>query len=497
MKKQKQYFNIFLIYSLRILFLIITLGSILYNKYQSPHITRTSIFLFIITGLLAIIIFFAIKENYKKCIIISFILFIGLIFRILWFYNIDSIPVGDFNRMFICAEEFLKGSTYMFKETAYFSRFPHMTMTVIYFSFIMKIFKNALLAIRVINIIFSMINILFLYNISKEIFNDYKKSMWILFLSAIYPPMILYNNVYSSENMAIPLMLLSIWLFIKFVNNTQNKKLILLSGITLSLSHLFRPNGYVIIIAYVMYIYIYINKPIKSKIVISLGWSLSFILPLILISTLLIKLEITENHLWNGTEPISISILKGTNINSGGRWNELDASLFNKYEGDYEKVDKAAKEIIKERITETPIIKLAQFYIYKYTKQWYSGDFSGAYWSENGLDEAYNKDEYLDLMGKKEGKMIIRVSKECEFYIQMFYILILILSYIGLYKKRNNINYNVDLLYIFFGGISMQCLILESQDRYTYPFSWIFIILAMTAFKNEMSLCDGGLYERD
>lgn len=493
MRIKNEIFNKFLNYSLRILFLMITIGSIVYIFWEKSAITLTSIFLFIITGLLAIILFFAFKKGYKKSIIISFIITIGLIFRVLWLFNIDSIPVGDFNRMFICAEEFLQGSTYMFKDTAYFARFPHMTITVMYFAVIIKIFSNSLLAIRTINIIFSMLNIIFIYNISKEIFNDYKKSIWVLFLSAIYPPMILYNNVYSSENMAIPFMLLSILFFIKFTNNTKNIKLILLSGIMLCLSHLFRPNGYVLIIAYVMYVFIYINVSIKSKISISLVGILSFVIPLILISTSLIKLDITENYLWNATEPMSVSILKGTNIESGGRWNEEDAELFNKYEGDYEKVDKAAKEIIKERLTETPIIELTQFYTYKYIKQWYAGDFSGAYWAENGLDEAYNKDEYLSLLGKKDGKMIIRISEEGELYIQIFYILILILSYIGLYKKQDSCNYKIDLLYILFGGISMQCLIIESQDRYTYPFAWIFIILAMTAFKNELNLSNGGL----
>lgn len=132
MDNQKKYFNDFLIYSLRVLFLFIIIGGMSYIIVQKTTITLTSTFLFITTVLLAIILFFTIKKNFKKGIIISFILIIGLIFRVLWFYNIDSIPIGDFNRMFICAGQFLEGSTYMFKETAYFARFPHMTITVIY-----------------------------------------------------------------------------------------------------------------------------------------------------------------------------------------------------------------------------------------------------------------------------------------------------------------------------------------------------------------------------
>ncbi|MDU7886822.1 MAG: hypothetical protein E7J47_10720, partial [Clostridium perfringens] len=75
--------------------------------------------------------------------------------------------------------------------------------------------------------------------------------------------------------------------------------------------------------------------------------------------------------------------------------------------------------------------------------------------------------------------------------IQSFYIILLALSYVGLYKNKSKRKNLIDLLYILFGGMSLQLLLIEAQDRYSYPLSWIFIILAMTAFnpkENEEAL---------
>ena len=211
----------FLNISLKFLFLLILVESIVHrNLYYKFSIT--SLVLSIIAISLVIFVYFYLKKNYSKKLLFIILLSVGLIFRVLWFLNLDSIPVGDFNRMFICAGEFLTGSNYMFRGTSYFARFPHMTATVLYFAIIRNFFSNPLIAIRIINIVLSMFNIILLYMISKEIFKDEKKSFWVLLISALYPPMILYNNVYCSENLAIPLLLLSVLMFFKSINNKQN-----------------------------------------------------------------------------------------------------------------------------------------------------------------------------------------------------------------------------------------------------------------------------------
>lgn len=488
-------FNKLLNILLKVILLIVIIGKlidirldiandIVEGKLLSAILISVTIFMVFITRYL-------LKKKCKKSYIILFILSVGFIIRLAWFYNIDSIPVGDFNRMFICAHDFLNGDTSALKDTGYIARFPHMMVTVMYFALIQHLFSSPLLAIRFINILFSMADIVLIYFISKEIFKEKSKSIYVLLISALYPPMIIYNNVYCSENLAIPFLLLSILMFLKFFN-TNKFKFLLLSGLMLGISHLFRPIGYVVVFAYSMYIFIYLQKKIKFKIINTVAVIVAFLIPFVLVSHTLLTLNITNNHLWHGTEPPTISMLKGTNIEAGGRWNEEDAKVFGKYDEDYKKVDEAAKKIIKERLTTTPPRKLFNFYVLKYTRLWIAGDFGGFTWSEWGLDEAYNKADYLNLMGKTEGRLLVRLSTDGTLHVQLFYLLVLIMSYIGLYKGKNIKNYKIDLLYIIFCGVSIQCLITESQDRYTYPISWIFIILCMTMFNtNENKLVSG------
>ena len=488
-------FHRFLNLSLKILYLIILLGSIFYLHVhvKDDNNLLFSICCFFIATILIAATYYGLKNNYKNSLIITGILILAFVIRLLWFYNIDSIPTSDFNRMFVCAEDFSHGATYMFRDYSYFARFPHMSMTVLYFSFIIKFFSNPLVYIRLINIIFSMSNIILLFFIAKEIFQDKKKSIWVLLISSIYPPMIVYNNVYCSENIAIPFLLLSILMFFKAMNiNNKNKLLFFsISGLSLSAMHLFRPLGYIMIIAYTMYIFIYFKEKIKLNIIKSSLIILMFILPYVIVSYTLIALNITEYPLWHPMEPISVAILKGTNIESGGNWNQEDFDFVNKYDDNYDALDKATKEVIKQRLITTPAKDLFNFYVLKYANQWRLGDFGGVYWSQLGLDEAYNKDYYLNIMGKDEGRDLIKLSDTMQIYIQIFYITVLLLSYIGLYKNKMTRDYKIDFFYIMFCGIALQCLLTEAQDRYSYPFSWIFIILAITAFSKHNVISDG------
>ncbi|MDZ5035384.1 hypothetical protein GNF81_22155, partial [Clostridium perfringens] len=108
---------------------------------------------------------------------------------------------------------------------------------------------------------------------------------------------------------------------------------------------------------------------------------------LFLVSFTLQSLKITEFPLWKGSEPKITNILKGTNIESGGRWNEEDASVPEKYNYDYEKVKEASAQIIKDRLTTTPPIELVKFYIKKFALQWNEGDFGGIYWTKLDVPE--------------------------------------------------------------------------------------------------------------
>lgn len=475
-------FNKFLNLSLKVLFIIVILGAFgeLYPNIHSFKLLSLSCSLGI--AILTFAIYYILKHNYNKYLIISSIFFLGFLIRFIWFFSIDSLPSSDFNTIYLYAMSLLKGDTSVFKGTSYIARFPHLTVTVLYFSLIQDLFKNALSALRFINVIFSAINMILIFFISKEVFQNEKKSIWTLFISAVYPPMIIYNNVYCTENMALPLFLLSVLLFLKSFSRQNKFALLTASILMLSLANLFRPVAFIFLTAYIMYVFIYFKENFKIKLIMLCSIILSFVLPIIIVSYTLISLKIIENPLWHGKEPSSTSILKGTNLETYGRWSEEDSVLFDKFNGDYDLIDSEAKRLIKERLFNTSLKDLAKLYIVKYSLQWSSGDFGGIDLTEYGLIKGYNKDFYLSLMGKTQGRMLIKLSDDGAAYVQIIYIFMVILTYIGFYKRTSIKNLKIDLFYILFCGFAIQCLITESQDRYTYAVSWIFIFLAITAF---------------
>ena len=174
---------------------------------------------------------------------------------------------------------------------------------------------------------------------------------------------------------------------------------------------------------------------------------------------------VTEFQLWRGSEPFWTSVLKGTNMESHGRWNHEDAIIPDIYNFDYDKITQVSKEIIKERLISTPAKDLGIFYLRKFTFQWREGDFSASYWAELRTDPQNIK---------------INLRDDAPIYAQLYFFLLMLLSYIGLYNKENSKNSAINLFYIIFCGYALFCLITESQDRYSFIVCWLFPILSLT-----------------
>lgn len=416
---------------------------------------------------LAILLYIKTRDKYNKKVVLGLILLGALLIRIAWILSINSRPISDFRIIYESGSRFLEGSYGAFKGTGYIARFPHLTVLVLYFAFIQKFFAYPLMVIKIFNALFSTLNVLFIYLIAKEVFNNERKALWGAFITALYPPLITYVAVYCTENIAIPFYLASVYYFILVMKHKKKDTWLLLSALLLSIGNLFRMVAPVMVIAYLIYLFIYAEKKLKEKGKSALYILGGFLIPLILVSNLLRALDITEFQLWKGSEPSWTSVLKGTNIESGGRWNEEDAALPDKYDGDYEKVEKAAKEVIRHRLTSTPKGELAKFYARKYIFQWIEGDFSGTYWAKEGVEE---KDIKIDL------------EKNAVVYMQMFYCVLLFLTYKGLFNKKQYLdNPIINLFYIIFCGYGLLYLITESQDRYSFIACWLFLILALTA----------------
>ncbi|CDF59245.1 glycosyltransferase family 39 protein [Thermobrachium celere] len=462
------WFSRFLNVALKILFLPIIFSNLKYTYRHLRYFKSLDIYLvlFFITALLMFT--YLLKRNINEKILLIIIILFGAALRLFWVITLDNRPVSDFAGMFIRSRLFLNGVYYMFQNKNYYARYPHMTMTVLYFALIRSLFANSLLAIKVINAILSTLNIFFVYLISKETFNSKKTALYSSFITATYPAFIGYSAVYCSENIAMPFYLFSIYLFILVMKNKSSINILILSGLVLGIGHIFRMVADVVIIAYIMYIIIYFNKNIftKSKSIIFIV--LAFLIPMVTANTILKKLGILQYNLWRGCETKWTSVLRGSNLETYGRWNLEDAKFIASFDDD-KKLEEAIKQKVKERYTKTPLPKLLNFFYNKYSNQWSYGDFGGFYWAQADTKS-----------------LIVDVYHKGMLYVNLYYFIILLLSYVGLFNKKQYLdNPYINLFYIIFCGYGLLYLITESQSRYSYIVCWLFIFFALTVFRRD------------
>lgn len=430
--------------------LIFFKSSIITNWNDNTVFSYKLIFLIALTLFLGI---FIINLNYTERIKIILLLTLSLLIRVWWIINVDSVPVSDFNTMYLSAKELLNGTMTSFRGYGYLARFPHLVCTTLYMAVMIKVFPvYHLIVIKIVNVILSVFSIYLLYKLSQNFTKKDTTSLGIVLLSIIFPPFISYSSTFCTENLAIPLYLVTMILFFKASKN-NNWISWIICGILLGLSNLFRGVAIIFLIAFSIYIFIFIKG---RKIVNFLGMFSGFILTTFFVSIILMEVNIITNPLWKGSEPSIVTLLlKGSNVENGGRWNLEDARFVdeNLLTPNF---SKKCIEIAFNRIKELSIKDRIRFFFNKFLSQWAVGDFSGTYWATLGID--------------MEGNGGVPLIFQVIFSIIMFFSLIGIIANIN--RKE------VAALYILLCGFILIFMIIETQSRYSYIISWVFLILA-------------------
>jgi hypothetical protein len=476
----KKYFNSFLHYAV----LIVLTMAFIYGVTHLIYTVRSSKSIYFIVFIAAV--YLSLIFCYKKwqvkikaklasistAKLLSYIIIAGFIIRLIWIILVPTYPVSDFSAMYDSAASASKGDFSSFKGTAYFARFTHSTITILYFSVFYKFTENPLFLIKVFNVIWQTAAIYALYLVSNELFGK-TRALFSASIIAFFPSFIMYSSQVMSENIAIPVYIFSIYLFLKATEEVKGIYLLILSGILLSTANLFRMVGVIFIIACIVYLFIYKGLKIslkKGSIVLA-----SYLIPLYLVSQSLIMLNITETHLWKPKESSFTSILRGSSVKYHGRWNEEDAALPETYNYDMEKVNEAAKEIVIRRLTTTPFPTLLGHFVNKISMQWGIGDFGATGWTIS-----HSKDSTFSGTLKYN-------FHELSFIIQLMFLTLLIRAFKALLKKDYINNEHINFLYILFGGFVLLYMISENQERYAFIVSWLFTIFG-TRSKNTKQL---------
>ncbi|MGL5648392.1 MAG: glycosyltransferase family 39 protein [Clostridium sp.] len=471
MEKFRLGFTAFVTNALKILIglvLITALGAVAVYTKDFDISTVITIAVYVLTFIGGIFI-----VNNKKLSVRSKVIIIivwGAILRILWMLNANTMPQSDFHTMYVSGQQLLAGNNSAFIGTGYLGRFPHLVPMAVYMALMIKLFTHNILAMKVVNLILGLWCIYLMYRIVKEVFDSEKYGLIGGILAAVFPPFITYVGVLVTENLAIPFYMLSIYIFILCIKKKLNPWWLFGAGLALGVGNLFRMVALVTVVAMAMFLIIYTKDKwtLKAKNIIVIF--IAFQLVTVGTGLILMKAGVTNTLLTNGTEPNITSILKGTNIQSGGRWNPEDAAIpaechFNKQE-----ITKVCDKIIYDRLTETPKSVLAGFYLKKYVLQWSEGTASGMYWTE---------------LNMKPSQMFIDFNDGGLGIFQLVFAAMLLFVVIGLFNKKRSKEGNglINLFYIMFCGYGITYLITETQGRYAYIVSWIFIIMAIAGLE--------------
>lgn len=402
-----------------------------------------------------------------------YILIFAFIIRLIWIFLVKTLPTSDFKLMYDTGNLVAHGNFSAFHGHEYFERFPHDSITVLYISIFFKFLSNPLLLIKILNVIYETFAVFMIYKIGKNMFNQKIGNISAL-LIAIFPPFIMYCSETMAENMAIPLFLVSVYLFFKFIDN-DNLITLFLSCIFLSLGDLFRPVGMVFLIAYAIYYIIKKiilgKKTVLFKTVCIPIMVIGFIIPTIIISNILVRTDIFENQIWNPGEPIVMTMLIGTNYNTIGAWNAADSAIPKDCNFNKALITKVAETKIENRFKTHSVPQILGFYAEKLGLQWGFGDF-GAY----GWTVGNNPGVHLS-------STLSNVLNAIFFIITSIYYLFLIIASIkGLFNLKNRHNGKLLFLYLTLLGFIGFYVLTERQSRYAFVCSWLFVLTAASCF---------------
>ena len=103
-----------------------------------------------------------------------------------------------------------------------------------------------------------------------------------------------------------------------------------------------------------------------------------------------------------------------------------------------------------------------EFFATKFLSQWSIGDFCGTYWATL----------------ETENEITGIVPRNFQIIFSVF----MLFSFLSVFTKNTSVN--TTIMYILLCGFGLIFMIIETQQRYSYVCSWIFVILAAQGIEN-------------
>lgn len=400
----------------------------------------------------------------SKIFILLSIIFVGTAVRIWYVTFAKTVPISDYETMFNGAKSVAAGDFSCFDKFTYFHRFTHMTTFTLVCGILFRIFGVSVLNIQLVSAVLSGVCIFIIYLIGKKISGEKLGLIAALFYAGFIPS-IAYCAVFTSENFAMPFLLLSLLFVISAYKSARIGKSavnMLISGAFLAVGCLFRGVAPFYISAYVIGALTVFAK--RTKIISCAALVIAFFIVFGSVSSIYYKTGITKYRLTNGGVPFTVYMLVGFNFETGGMFSADDQNIYFEVNKDKDKMAEVVKERLIKRISDNKkrIIPL----MFKKTNTIFGyGEFNSVYWSygSNGLE---GEKPYLYTLYRTAS---------------VFYIMLLLLClYYTVFTKHKSL---LCLLCLMILGFEGGLMLMEVQSRYTYSVAYVFVIIgAMSVY---------------
>lgn len=418
-------------------------------------------FLFIYIGLGFIIINSSYLRRYLGHLdarwVLPLILVLAGGIRLYFIYNLPTQPIYDYATYHLSATGVSQGN---WEALALLEGKPWgypLLLGLIY-----KLLGVKIILAQYLNVILSLVSMWLLFLLTKRLMGQ-SYGLMAAILYALLPSQIFMNNVINSEILFITLVLAGIYFSIRFMQDYSLKNLIF-TGIFLGLSQVVRPVGMIYLLVFIGFIALqlfpgHLKRAIKYALVVVLSFYL-MLLPFLALKSVLYKQPI----LWEkGT--FGIVFVMGTNVESGGYWNQEDydylKSLLIKYDNNAEKVNREAFKLALWRLSRSDDFK---FMVPTKIYNMWSVDTFGFEWANTDA----------------QGNMIISEEELLRTYrgiSQIYYslvLLIIVASIIGFrMEKEAGYRYIMSLFLAFF----FLHIFIEVQGRYHMPLTPLFLVM--------------------
>lgn len=385
------------------------------------------------------------KFNYSYFVFLLAAFILRIIFIFFW----KTEPISDFEITFdlskiLCDAPVCDWKTILDNiNTPYNNEWSAHMPFIIYQTVILKVFGKSLVSIQLFNAVLSACTCIFAADTAKKLFGS-ENGRFTMGITAINPVVLFFLPVLTNQHSALFFFTAALWVYIK--KPLKNKYInIILCGILTAVSHLLRPEMYIVIIAFAVLCIYDIVRDIK-KIICFLLYAAVFFGCLFACNRL-VEGNITNQSILSGNLKYKIAV--GLNTETLGRWSSEDNLLIND--------EKTLDETLKTRISPPPVglmIGKAVFQISEFTYDW-----------SLKVDE---KPKISQLIPRRFGSafMALIILMSCGTLVQ--------------YRKKDDLVIFTFILLCFAAVFA----VIEIQPRYSYLLISVFPILSSGYTKN-------------